>query len=513
MDEQSALEQQEQNNTVITIVLTADNHLGYTVPGQHPRKREELRQRQRHAFQQAADFAIGQAVDLFIQAGDLFDTPHPDEQDRSFVATRLAQLKQAGIRVFALGGVHDTPAETYSRLGEAATPVLSPQLSYASLGALHYFAPNQPVGTPLVGVLDDSGSHANGHPTGGHPPGVSLLTPQHVLQPVMLDVRGTLVGICGLGVVSGQQGDPLAQARIDNDIERAAIPLLLLHAPIEGVTSGTTALDTQAQVSRASIAEQSAFRYILSGYHHVFTRLSIGQSEVIVAGSTQHTGRDAIYRVRGNDNRFPDANRDRADDNREHTDEPGFVFLGIAADGVRWCRHITVDAVQMRRLVISVAELWPEDTRAEEAQAIASDETPTETPTKTPTGRILDQLRPLCSADVMVQLRLEGELTHQQYHQLDLNQLRLYGEEHTFALTIDDSALVFLPDTPGNGGHLTLSRVQSTSFATSEIEERLSPRDELIRLADEWIAAAEDEQEQQALVATKEELLAAFWKL
>src|ERR1700674_4520167 len=132
---------QEETNNVITIVLTADNHLGYTVPGQYPRKREEQHQRQRHAFQQATDFAVGQGVDLFLQAGDLFDTTHPDEQDRSFVATRLAQLKQANIRVFALGGWHDPPAETHTMLSDGAAPAPAPQLSYASLGALHYFTP------------------------------------------------------------------------------------------------------------------------------------------------------------------------------------------------------------------------------------------------------------------------------------------------------------------------------------------------------------------------------------
>jgi hypothetical protein len=107
----------------------------------------------------------------------------------------------------------------------------------------------------------------------------------------------------------------------------------------------------------------------------------------------------------------------------------------------------------------------------------------------------------------MVQVRFVGELTRQRYHQLDLNQLRRYGEEHAFALAIDDSAVTFLPDAEA------LSRAQAIAFSASDREERLSPRDELIRLADEWIAAAEDEQEQQALVATKEELLAALWNL
>ncbi len=443
---------QEETNNVITIVLTADNHLGYTVPGQPPRKREEQRQRQRRAFQQATDFAVGQGVDLFLQAGDLFDTPHPDEQDRSFVAARLAQLKQAGISVFALGGVHDTPVEAHSMPGEAAAP--APQLSYASLGALHYFP-------PVPGTARRDPAVGDGQP---------------VLQPVMLDIRGVLVGICGLGVppLSSQQGDPLALSAIDNDIERAAIPLLLLHAPIEGVTNATAALDTQGQVSRASITAQTAFRYLLSGYHHAFTRLTLDRVEVIIAGATQH--------ITFND---PDG-------------DPGFVFLGIAADGLRWCRHISVDGVQLRRLVIPTADLWPNDTD-EEAQSTA--------PTQSPTARILEQLRPLCTEDTMVQVRLTGELTRQRYHQIDQHQLRRYGEDHAFALAIDDSAVTFVPEAGA------ASRAQSIVLAASDIEERLSPRDELIRLADEWIAAAEDEQEQQALVATKEELLAALWKL
>jgi DNA repair protein SbcD/Mre11 len=443
---------QEQTNNVITIVLTADNHLGYTVPGQPPRKREEQRQRQRRAFQQAADFAIGQGVDLFLQAGDLFDTPHPDEQDRSFVAARLAQLKQAGISVFALGGVHDTPVEAHSMPGQDAAP--APQLSFASLGALHYFPP-----APATARRDPA--EGDGQP---------------VLQPVMLDIRGVLVGICGLGVppLSAQQGDPLALAAVDSELERAAIPLLLLHAPIEGVTNPTAALDTQAQVSRASIAAQTAFRYILSGYHHAFTRFSLDRTEVIIAGATQH--------ITFND---PDG-------------DPGFVFLGIAADGLRWCRHISVDGVQLRRLVIPTADLWP-DATDEGAQATA--------PAQSPTARILEQLRPLCTEDTMVQVRLTGELTRQRYHQIDQHQLRRYGEDHAFALAIDDSAVTFVPDRVRAGATPALVA------AASDIEERLSPSDELIRLADEWIAAAEDEQEQQALVATKEELLAALWKL
>ena len=126
---------EQQNERVVTVVLTADNHLGYAAFGQSSRKREARQQRLRRAFQQATDFAIAQGVDLFIQAGDLFDTTAPDERDRSFVAARLADLKQAGVHTFALGGVHDTPGA--EQAGEE-TP--APQLSYARLGGTALFS-------------------------------------------------------------------------------------------------------------------------------------------------------------------------------------------------------------------------------------------------------------------------------------------------------------------------------------------------------------------------------------
>lgn len=410
----SASTEQQRTDGVITIVLTADNHLGYTTLAQHPRKREECRQQLRHAFQMATDFAVSQGVDLFIQAGDLFDTASPNERERSFVAERLAQLRQVGIRTFALGGVHDTPAGAHAASDEVAP---APQISFARLGALHYFAP---------------GAHAA----------------SSELEPVVIDVRGVRVGICGLGIVAGQKGDPLLHLRVQDDIERATISLLILHAPIEGLATGSSLPDVRGQVSRASIANQSAFRYILAGYHHSYLRQHIGHCDVIVAGATQRF-----------DFGDPDSN-------------PGFVFLGLAADGIRWCNHIAVDSQPLRRLVVDTSELWPDGTE-----------------------RVIEQLRPLCDPHTLVQLRFEGMLTRGQYHQLDFNQIRRYGEEHCFALVIDDSTLSLLPD---------------QEAASVEIGERLSLREELETLAREWVAAAQDEQEKKALQATKEELLAAL---
>src|SRR5260370_28592598 len=189
---------------VVTVVLKADNHLGYAGLSQQPRKREECRRRLRHAFQMATDFAVNQGVDLFIQAGDLFDTSNPDERDRSFVAERLAQLGKKGIRAFALGGVHDTPVNSHS-VPDKVPP--APQISFERLGALHYFAPQ------------------NNRRT------AKATTP---MEPVIIDLHVVRIAICGFSVVYDQEGYPLAHLRVQPHSLSAAISPQGLHTPIEG---------------------------------------------------------------------------------------------------------------------------------------------------------------------------------------------------------------------------------------------------------------------------------------
>ena len=441
-------EEHQLTDGVITVILTADNHLGYTASTQPPRKRELRKQQLRHAFQQATDFAIGQGVDLFVQAGDLFDTANPDEQDRSFVAERLAQLRHAGIRTFAVGGIHDTSIETPPSLDGAkadfASSTPAPQLSYARLGALHYFARSS---YTFKALNSDQAQEEN-----------------RQLEPVVFDIRATQVGICGLSVVADQEIDPVVFMHPHNDLARVAISMLILHAPIEGFATESSLHEINTQVNRASIANQSTFQYILAGYHHAFRHVSIGQCDLIVAGASQHI------------------------DFNDPDDEPGFVFLGLAADGIRWCKHITVESLQLRRLVVPAKELMQYDSNADHTDI---------------TQNILERLHPLCTEGAMVQLRFEGELTRERYHQLDLNQIRHYGEEHCFALSIDDSALSFLSEQE-------IGASADERGSSVHKDERFSPREELMVLADEWIAAAPDEQERKALQATKEELLAAL---
>ena len=296
-------------------------------------------------------------------------------------------------------------------------------MSYAQLGALHYFSP--------------------------------ILKKDEEVEPLLLEAHSILVGICGLGSGGEQVGDPLAQLRVQSDIERATLPILV-HAPIEGMHE-ISASTMQTEVSRGSIEQQHTFRYILAGYDHTYHHQRIGQTEVIVAGATHSTNSIQQTLV--------------------HEQQPGFVFMGLAADSIRWCNHIVVDALRTKQLRITAQELWSDD----------ADTTPTEC--------ILERLEPLCDAESTIQLRLEGEITRKQYHQLDLNTIRHYGEEHCFSLTIDDSNISLISD-------------QDTALV--ETGERFSPREELIAVVEEWIADTHDEHEQKALRTTKEELLFAM---
>ena len=70
-----------------------------------------------------------------------------------------------------------------------------------------------------------------------------------------------------------------------------------------------------------------------------------------------------------------------------------------------------------------------------------------------------------------------------------------------------DSVTMELPAT-AHAAATSFAQQASTHEARSGVE-RFSAREELLALADEWIAAASDEGERKALYATKEALVAA----
>jgi len=102
----------------IKVVLTADNHLNNYYTKMSPTRLEERRAIIRQAFQQVIEFSLEKQVDLFLQAGDLFDMSDPRNTELIFVAKELQRLIKNNIPVFLIGGTHDVPkTRTFAKGG------------------------------------------------------------------------------------------------------------------------------------------------------------------------------------------------------------------------------------------------------------------------------------------------------------------------------------------------------------------------------------------------------------
>ena len=94
---------------MITAIVTSDTHLGTYYARFRPDTLELRRRQLQDGFRQVVDAAIARKVDLFLHAGDLYDTPTPRNVDRTFVAQQFQRLRDADIAVFCIAGNHDSP--------------------------------------------------------------------------------------------------------------------------------------------------------------------------------------------------------------------------------------------------------------------------------------------------------------------------------------------------------------------------------------------------------------------
>ncbi|MEX0877449.1 MAG: DNA repair exonuclease [Candidatus Spechtbacterales bacterium] len=85
---------------------TSDIHLGakFEILGE---KANEQREQLRQTFSDIVNLAISEKVNLFLVAGDLFDSNHPSQKNIDFVKGEFARLNTAGIRVCLIPGNHD----------------------------------------------------------------------------------------------------------------------------------------------------------------------------------------------------------------------------------------------------------------------------------------------------------------------------------------------------------------------------------------------------------------------
>lgn len=95
---------------MLRIIHTADIHLDSPLAGLAAKagdRANDLVGATRRAFTAMIDYAIREAVDLVLIAGDLYDGDWKDFSTGLFFAAEMARLERAGIRVMIIKGNHD----------------------------------------------------------------------------------------------------------------------------------------------------------------------------------------------------------------------------------------------------------------------------------------------------------------------------------------------------------------------------------------------------------------------
>ncbi len=423
-----------QDEGSVRVILTADNHLSAYSPKLSPTKLTERRRRLGMAFKQAVDAAIERRAHLFIQAGDLFDSVDPRNRERDFVAEQLMRLQAAGIHTFAVSGNHDTPRQKTEQGGFA------PQNIYHRLNGMHYF---------------DSSD---------------------VLTPVKIDVAGLRLALAGLsyhpGVTPG--GDPLDHVEItdpDGVLIEADLGILILHAAIEGHAFPG---EKETFVRRSSLAKFAGFRVVLAGHVHAYDRFSIGDKAVVVCGATERM------------------------EFGQSEDKTGFVYLKLSREGLRHTEQIAIKPQPRHVIMIRTTELWPLQQPNTATPLNPSRMQENEAPILTVAAHIIQKLDVYCTEDAMVRLHLEGPITREQYHLLDLRSIWLYGQQRAFSFEIDESRLFLIND-------LSQTKI--------ERGERIAPREMLEAITQEWMEKTETPDGRAILTKTRQRVLDRYDEL
>jgi DNA repair exonuclease SbcCD nuclease subunit len=224
---------------MLRLLHTADVHLG----ARHSDLGEQAtaqRERQFEAFQRSIELALAEHVDLFLIAGDLFDSNTQPRRSVERVAAELRRLAQAAIRTVIIPGTHDV----YDR---------------SSIYRAH----------DLVAMA-------------GLPPTSDLLT---ILTPEQQDVVLRPIDAVVYGRVFATRrapNSPLAGFDVSKD-DRATWRIGMLHAAVSipGKTDGDDVVITTAQIAA------SGLDYLALGHWHSAQIAKAGDVQYAYSGAPE----------------------------------------------------------------------------------------------------------------------------------------------------------------------------------------------------------------------------------
>jgi len=218
------------------VLLTADNHLDPTVLQFGP-KRMERKADYLKCFDVAFNYALENKPDLFLVSGDLHDSVLPRNPPRALMVSHFRELHDKGIRVFLIGGHHDTP-----RSVEHGS---SPLAVYGNSGYATFFQSTVEPGKAIV------------------------------------DVSGKRVFIAGVSYNPDLPpgADPLEKL---SQKPEGDINIFMLHYPIEGFRGF---FGYEPQVRATSVP--TGFQLIAAGHLHQHQKRKIQNGDAIYPGSTE----------------------------------------------------------------------------------------------------------------------------------------------------------------------------------------------------------------------------------
>jgi DNA repair exonuclease SbcCD nuclease subunit len=269
------------------------------------------------------------------------------------------------------------------------------------------------------------------------------------MRPFLFERNGLKMAIAGVSNDPGRrQGeDPLADVALEDPtriMAQADVGLLIVHAALTDGNPHDLLLLSEAEciIRPESLARMHAkgFQVVVTGHIHRYQRRTIGGMETIVCGPSERM------------------------DFGDPPDAAGYAWLAIGAGGLRHDEHVRFTAQPRHTLVLETSEIWPQGDHGEGNDAA--------------NRFIIERLKPLCTPEALVRLRLQGDVTREQYRELDLRQIFNWGQEHCFAFELSEHGLRWL-DTLRLDGDVAIMR-----------GERVAPRQMLTAVVEEQLAQA-----------------------